>query len=92
MDWRYTMRKLTNGSTTLNITEHIILKNFWEYYVTDDDTGCEGIFQALVMGDELELGDVSEDEIKPYIITRTKDLNIMPAQGWRWVEDGNAEQ
>jgi hypothetical protein len=83
------MRQMVNDrGTVLNIREHIILKNFWEYYVTDDDTGCEGIFQAFVMGAENELGDVAEEEIKPYIIARTKDLNgVMPAAGWSW-KDG----
>lgn len=82
------MRKMSNGTTTLTIKEVIILRNFWEYYVTDEDTGCPGIFQAYVMGDEHELGDVSEDEIKPYILSRSKKLDgLMPAAGWNWVDD-----
>jgi len=85
------MRQMTNDTTTLNIKEHIILRNFWEYFVTDDDTGVPGVFQAFVMGDENELGDVSEEEIKPYIMLRTKELNgVMPAAGWKWVEDAKA--
>jgi len=36
---------------------------------------------------EIELGDVSLSEIKPYIISETKDLNdLAPAVRWEWVE------
>lgn len=81
------MRQMTNGKTTLNIVEHIILKNFWEYYLTDyfPVEGNTDIREAFIMGFENELGDVSLEEIRPYILTRTKELNeIMPAQGWSW--------
>ncbi len=79
------MRKLSNqNGTTIEVIEHIILRNFWEYYVTTDSYS-DDIKLCLVMGDFTELGDVSLDEIKPYIISRTKDLaNVMPAEGWRW--------
>jgi hypothetical protein len=43
----------------------------------------------LVDGDFQETGLVSLEEIKPYIISRTKDLNLMPAPGWEWVEENN---
>lgn len=35
------MRKLKSsfGDTTINVVRHVILKNFWEYYVTDRDCG-----------------------------------------------------
>lgn len=70
----------------LNIVEHIILRNFWEYYITDQIPveGNNDIKTALVMGEEIELGDISLSEIKPYIISRNKTLDIMPAQGWEW--------
>lgn len=71
---------------TLNITEHIILKNWWEYYITDRKDLPEGIREALVLGFEDEIGDVSLEEIRPYIQSRTSDLTeVMPAPGWRWV-------
>jgi hypothetical protein len=78
------MRQMVKGETVLNITEHIITSNKWEYYVTDnrfsDDIVC-----CLVMGFETEIGDVSLSEITPYIISRTKNLNdILPAEGWEW--------
>jgi hypothetical protein len=74
--------------TTINVVEHIILKNKWEYYVTDNRFD-EDIVQCLVMGFETELGDVSLNEISPYIISRTKDLNeLLPAEGWEWRDNG----
>ncbi len=73
-----------------NITEHIIIKNFWEYYVTDNKF-TDDIVQCLVMGIETGIGDVSLEEIKPYIMTRTKDLDdVMPAPGWSWAEQKEA--
>jgi hypothetical protein len=82
------MRQMQNKYGQLNITEHIITKNFWEYYITDETFGDDGdIVQAVVMGFETEIGDISLAEIKPYIITRTRNLNeVMPADGWQWVD------
>jgi len=78
---------MKKGNSTINVVEHIMLKNFWEYYVTDNKFN-DDIVQCLVMGAETELGDVSLEEIKPYITLRTKDLDdIMPASGWAWVEE-----
>ena len=84
------MKQMVKDGTTLNITEHIIIKNFWEYYVTDNKF-TDDIVQCLVMGVETEIGDVSLEEIKPYIMTRTKDLDdVMPAPGWSWAEQKEA--
>jgi hypothetical protein len=78
---------VSKNGTELNIVEHIMLKNFWEYYVTDDSYN-DDIKSCFVMGLENEIGDVSMSEIQPYIITRTKNLSeVMPASGWRW-KDG----
>ena len=82
------MRKMKNVKTgqVLNITEHIIIKNLWEYYVTDDKFD-DDIVQCFVMGFENELGDVYMPEIEPYIISKTKKLNeIAPAHGFEWVK------
>jgi hypothetical protein len=81
------MRKMVDqNGTELEIVEHIILRNMWEYYVTTD-VFQDDIVMCLVMGDFTELGDVSLDEIKPYVISRTRDLaNVMPADGYRWVD------
>ena len=71
--------------TTINVTEHIILRNGWEYYVTDDKHDKDTI-RCVVMGLETEMGDVYLPEIKPYIVSRTRDLNdLAPAEGWEWM-------
>lgn len=68
----------------INIVEHIILKNGWEYYVTNNKFNKDTV-QCLVMGFETELGDVYLPEIKPYIVSRTRDLaGLAAADGWEW--------
>lgn len=79
--------KMINVQTKviINVTEHIIIKNFWEYFVTDDKQG-EDTVRCLVLGFETEIGDVYLPEIKPYIISRTKNFDeVMPAPGWEWM-------
>ena len=74
---------------TINVVEHIITKNLWEFYIIDDPENVrpEGYATALVMGQETEIGDVYLPEIEPYIISRTTQLNeVFPARGWSWVE------
>jgi len=79
------MRTMVKGETKLKVVEHIILRNFWEYYVTDEPECYPGVKFCLVMGFETELGDVPMDEIKHHIWTRTKDLKqVAPAGGWSW--------
>ena len=84
------MRKMVKGNYQLNVVEHIILRNMWEYYVLADKVG-EGdsdIKYALVMGFEDEIGTVSMSEIAPYILSRTSDVNcIMPAAGYSWADE-----
>lgn len=80
------MRKLKNGNTELEIVEFIMTRNFWEYYVINDDTGNDDIKTCLVTGFETEIGDVYMPEIEEYILARSKNLNeVMPAKGWEWV-------
>ena len=82
------MRKMTKGNLKLEVVEHIILRNMWEYYVLAGEEGDEpdsDIKYALVMGFEDEIGPVSMSEIKPHIFSRTTDLDeIMPATGYEW--------
>lgn len=78
------MKKMTNGLITLNITEWIMTVNCWEYYVTDDQE--DDIALCLVHGFETEMGNVDLGEIAPYIRARSKELEIAPAIGWKWVE------
>ena len=80
------MREMTDGKTTLKVLEWIIVKGvFWEYYVIEqwDERNCA---YCLVDGDFQEIGLVSYDEIKPYILSQTKDLmTVQPAPRWKWV-------
>ena len=74
---------------TINVVEHIITKNMWEYYILDDpeNVSPEGYATALVMGHETEIGGVCLTEIEPFIASRTTQLNdIFPPVGWSWVE------
>jgi hypothetical protein len=81
------MRKMTDGSQTVNVLQWIQTKgNFWEYYVTENwnDDNCAF---CLVDGDFQELGLVSWDEIEPYISAISTNLNnLQPARGWNWVD------
>ena len=83
------MRKMRNKDTgsVLTVTEHLITKNFWEYYLTNEETDDEMVKFGFVMGFENELGYVYLPEISPYIMTRTKNLNeVMPATGYEWID------
>ena len=82
------MRHMTNEhGNTIKVVEHIILRNYWEYYIVEA-ADEDGIVFALVVGDYTELGYVSMDEITPYIMTRTTDMDeIMPAPMWSWCTD-----
>ena len=85
------MRKMSKGNLKLDVVEHIILRNMWEYYVLAaeevEDVNSD-IQYALVMGDHDEIGTVSMSEIEPHIFSRTTDLSeIMPAAGYQWVDE-----
>ena len=79
-------KMMIKGDLKLEIVEHIILKNYWEYYILkDDEYSTEDIKTAVVMGDATELGDVSLAEMEPYIKSRTSNLSeLMPAAGYKW--------
>ena len=66
------MRHMTNEhGNTIKVVEHIILRNYWEYYIVEA-ADEDGIVFAM-------------DEITPYIMTRTTDMDeIMPAPQWQW--------
>jgi len=72
-------------ASRFEVAQHIILKNFWEYYLEEADSN--GIAFGYVMGFENEWGSVDLNEIKPYIISKTSGagLNeIMPPEGYYW--------
>ena len=74
-----------DSTEPFTVHQHIILKNFWEYYLGETDG--DGVAFGYVMGNENEWGSVYMPEIEPYIISRTKGagLNeIMPPEGYYW--------
>ena len=67
----------------VEVTRHIMTKNMWEYYLEEPDEN--GIAFGVVMGFDTELGYVDMEEIAPYIISSTENMDeIMPASGWNW--------
>jgi len=72
----------------LNVVEHIMLVNGWEYYIVDPETPADYDDRykfALVMGFATELGDIDLEEIKPYILSRSSELyDIEPGNKCRW--------
>jgi len=75
-----------DGSDIHTVYGHAMTRNFWEYYILDNEKASDYRF-ALVMGYETEMGDVSMSEIKPYMISYTTDLkDLAPPEGYRWVD------
>ena len=73
-------------SSRFEIYQHIITQNFWEYYLEEADEN--GIAFGFVMGDFPEGGSVDVNELKPYIISTTRDLNeVMPPVGYHWEDE-----
>ena len=80
------------GGEPFAVRQHIILKNFWEYYLGETDK--DGVAFGFVMGFENEWGSVDLNEIKPYVISATAGSGlkeIMPPAGYRW-EDEKVEE
>jgi len=77
---------ISERGNKFKVIEHIILKNFWEYYVLENEfEEDKDLGYAYVMGFENEFGYFTYNEITPYIMSRTSDLtDIMPAQGFEW--------
>ena len=84
------MIQLAKEPITINVIGHIILSNYWELYVTTKQNELAPMF-GLMDGDFSELGYVNYDEIKPYILSQTYDIEelqeILPAPGWKWVNE-----
>lgn len=81
------MRKMTDGKQTITVFEWIMIGEvMWEYYVTENWNEDNEAY-CLVDGEFQEIGLVSLDEIKPYIVARTSNLHeFRPAVGWEWVK------
>ena len=81
------------GGKSFAVHQHIILKNFWEYYL--EKTDKDGIAFGYVMGFEDEWGDVSLNEVKPYIMSKTSGAGlyeIMPPEGYCWEDEKEVEK
>ena len=73
-------------SSRFEVDLHIITQNFWEYYLEEPDSN--GIAFGYVMGDFNEWGSVDVNELKPYIISSTRDLDeVMPPVGYQWEDE-----
>ena len=73
---------------TFAVHQHIILRNFWEYYLGAPNEN--GIAFGFVMGFENEWGDVDMNEIKPYIISQAKGTaldEVMAPAGYVWEDE-----
>lgn len=77
--------KCNEFEVELNVHQHIILQNFWEYYIEEPNE--DGVAFGFVMGHENELGYIDLNEIAPYILSKVdpSDGELMPAAGWSWV-------
>ena len=81
-----------DGGEPFAVSQHLILRNMWEYYLEEADK--EGFAYGLVMGTVNEWGYVSLDEIKPYVISKATGAEldeIMPPEGYHWEELQDAE-
>ena len=77
------MRRPGQMFAEVEVTRHIMTKNMWEYYLEEPDEN--GIAFGVVMGFDTELGYVDMEEIAPYIISSTDNMDeLMPASGWNW--------
>ena len=67
----------------VEVARHVMTRNMWEYYLEEPNE--DGIAFGVVMGFETELGYVDMEEIAPYVISSTENMDeIMPASGWNW--------
>ncbi|MAH44584.1 hypothetical protein CMI37_02085 [Candidatus Pacearchaeota archaeon] len=77
-----------DSAETFAVSQHIITRNFWEYYLEEADENGHAF--GYVMGIENEWGMVDMAEIKPYIISKTSGtgLNeIMAPAGYYWEDE-----
>ena len=81
---------LALGEEPFAVTQHLILRNGWEYYLEEADS--YGLSYGYVMGFANEWGMVDMAEVKPYIVSKAtgETLNeIMPPEGYYWEDEEN---
>ena len=75
---------MIKGNMKLNVVAHAILRNMWEYYITELP-GNDGVGMALVMGDYTEYGSITQYDIDSHGISYTTQLDdVLPAAGYEW--------
>ena len=83
-------RELRNNDTGKVVTVYgwAITRHAWEYYIlTPPKSQPQNIVEAIVYGDETEQGDISIDEIRPYVTTFTYDLcDLAPPPNHSWID------
>ena len=82
-----TMISLDNMKDKINVHEHIITVQMWEFYLEEPDEN--GVSFGYVMGDENELGYIPIEQIEGFIVSRMKvdaTTELMPAAGYEWEE------
>ena len=78
----------TEGGEPFAVHQHIILRNFWEYYLGETDK--DGVAFGFVMGFENEWGSVYLPEIEPHILTKVNGAEldeIMAPVGYYWEDE-----
>ena len=77
------MKRPVQMFAEVEVTRHIMTNNMWDYYLEEPDE--HGIAFGVVMGFDTELGYVDMEEIAPYVISSTENMDeLMPASGWNW--------
>ena len=79
---------ITGDGETFTVHQHIILKNFWEYYLGETDE--DGVAFGYVMGFENEWGSVYLPELKGHIVSiaRGNELDdIMAPFNYYWEDE-----
>ena len=76
------------GGDAFAVSQHIILRNFDEYYLEDADEN--GMAFGYVMGVENEWGYVPLEEIEPYIIIKNVGEaleHVLPPANYTWKDE-----
>lgn len=75
------------SGTVLEVEQHLILRNGWEYFVCTNKTDHPDKKMCVVLGFEQEWGEVWMPEIKKHIVSSTKDMSVvMNPPDWVWIK------
>ena len=82
------IRHVDGYGERFTVAQHIILRNFWEYYLSEPNEN--GMAFGYVMGFENEWGDVDMSEIEPYVISRVTGAalqDVMAPADYVWEDE-----